>query len=124
MLQFSSKSFITQKKHIYSCPNSGDYMMSSIKFLLNLSLQCRLLTRNSMEYRQVPILIRIPSSVWWLNKIVPLSILLHRNLLLVRKNNRSSSLIFTFSSFSTPGVRSSWINSFTTPLSTSSKILI
>ena len=99
-------------------------MMSSMKFRLKLSPQYRLLTGNSMEYRQVPILIRLPSSVWWLNKIVPLLILLLRNLLPVRKNKTSSSLIFTFRSFSTADVMSVWINFFKTPLSTSSKILI
>ena len=77
-----------------------------------------------MEYRQVLILIRLPSSVWWLNRVVPLLILLLRNLLPVRKNKTSSSLIFTFRSFSTPVVMSIWINSFTTSLSTSPKILI
>ena len=99
-------------------------MMSSMKFRLKLSPQYRLLTGNSMEYRQVPILIRLPSSVWWLNKIVPLLILLLRYLLPVRKNKTSSSLIFTFRSFSMPDIMSIWINSFTSPLSTSSKILI
>ena len=118
MLQFSSMSFITQKK-TYSCPNPGDCMMSSMKFWLKLSPQYRLLTGNSMEYRQVPILIRLPSSVWWLNKIVPLLILLLRYLFPVRKNKASSSLIFTFRSFSKPDVMSIWINSFKTPLSTS-----
>ena len=99
-------------------------MMSSVKFRLKLSPQYGLLTGNSMEYREVPILIRLPSSVWWLNKIVPLLILLLRNLLPVRKNKTSSSLIFTFRSFSKPDVMSVWINSFTTLLSTSSKTLI
>ena len=99
-------------------------MMSSMKFRLKLSPQYRLLTGNLMEYRQVPVLIRLPSSVWWLNKIVPLLILLLRYLLPVRKNKKSSSLIFTFRSFSKPDVMSVWINSFTTLLSTSSKTLI
>ena len=99
-------------------------MMSSMKFRLKSSPQHRLLTRISMEYRQVPIWVHLPSSVWWLSKIVPLLKLLLRNLLPVRKNKTSSSLIFTFCSFSTPDVMSIWINSFTTPLSTSSKILI
>ena len=99
-------------------------MMSSMKFLLKSCPEYRLLTRNSMQYRQVPISIRLSSSVWWLNKIVPLLILLFRNLLPVRKNKTSSSLIFTFRSFSTPDVLSILINYFTTPLSTSSKILI
>ena len=99
-------------------------MMSSMKFRLKSSLQYRLLTGNSMEYRQVPILIRLLSSVWQLNKRVPLLILLLRNVLPVRKNKTYSSLIFTFRSFSTPDVMSIWINSFTTPLSNSSKILI
>ena len=98
-------------------------MMSSMKFRLKSSPQYRLLTGNSMEYRQVPILIRLTSSVWWLNKIVPLLILLLRNLLPVRKNKTSSSFIFAFRSFPTPDVMSLWINSFTAPLSTSSKIL-
>ena len=99
--------------------------MSSIKFLLNSSTQYCLLNGNSMKYRQVPILIRLPSPVLWLNKVVPLLILVAlRKLLLVRKNKTSSSLIFTFHSFSTPSLLSTWISSFTTPLSTSSKILI
>ena len=99
--------------------------MSSIKFLLNSSTQYCLLNGNSMKYRQVPILIRLPSPVLWLNKVVPLLILVAlRKLLLVRKNKTSSSLIFTFHSFSTPSLLSIWISSFTTPLSTSSKILI
>ena len=99
-------------------------MMSSMKFLLNLSPQYRLLTGNSMEYRQVPILIRLPSSVCWLNRIVLLLILLLRNFLPGRKNKTSSGLIFTFHSFSTPVVISIRINSFTIPLSASPKILI
>ena len=99
-------------------------MLSSMKFLLNSSPQYRLLTGNSIEYRQVSILTRFPSSFWWLNRIVLLLILLLRNLLLVRKNTLSSSLIFTFRSLSTPVVISIWMNSFTNPLSTSSKVLI
>ena len=99
--------------------------MSSIKFLLNSSTLYCLLNGNSMKYRQVPILIRLPSPVLWLNKVVPLLILVAlRKLLLVRKNKTSSSSIFTFHSFSTPSLLSIWISSFTTPLSTSSKILI
>ena len=108
----------------YSCPNPRDCMMSSMKFRLKSSPQYRLLTGNSMEFRQVPILTCLPSSVWGLNKIVPLLILLLKNLLPVRKNKTFSSLIFTFRYFSTPDVMSIWINSFTTPLSTSPKILI
>ena len=99
--------------------------MSSIKFLLNSSTQYCLLNGNSMKYRQVPILIRLPSPVLRLNKVVPLLILVAlRKLLLVRKNKTSPSLIFTFRSFSTPSLLSIWISSFTTPLLTSSKILI
>ena len=99
-------------------------MMYSMKFRLKLSPQYRLLTGNSMEYRQVPILILLPSSVWWLNKKVPLLILLLRNLLPVRKNRTSLSLIFTFRSFSARDIMSVWISSFTIPLLTLSKILI
>ena len=106
------------------CSNPGDCMMSSMKFRLKSSPQYRLLTRIPMEYRQVPISICLRSSFWWLSKIVPLLKLLLRNLLPVRKNKTSSSLIFTFCSFSTPDVMSIWINSFTTLLSTTSKILI
>ena len=99
-------------------------MMSSIKFRLELSPQYRRLTGNSMEYRQVSVLICLPSPVWWLNKIFPLLLLQLRKLLPVRKNKTSSNLILTFPSFSTTDVMSIWINSFTIPLSTSSKILI
>ena len=99
-------------------------MMSSMKFPLKSLPQHLLLTGNSMEYRQVPILIHLPFSVYWLNEIVLSLILLLRNSLPVRKNKTSSSLIFTFCSFSTPDVMLIWINSFTTPLSISSKILI
>ena len=98
-------------------------MMSSMKFWLKLSPEYRLLTGNSMVYRQVPILIRLPSPVWWLNKIVSLLLLL-RNFFPVRKNKTSLSLIVTFHCFSTPGIMSIWINYFTTPLSNLSKILI
>ena len=99
-------------------------MMSSMKFRLKSSPQHCLLTGNSMEYRQVPVLIGLPSSVWWFIKIVPMLILLIRNLLPVSKNKTYLSLIFTFRSFSKPDVISVWINSFTTPTSTLSKILI
>ena len=93
---------------INCCPNPGDCMMSSMKFLVNSSPYYRLLTGNSMEFRQVPILICFPSSVWWLNRIVPLLILFPRNLLPVRKNKKSSSWICTFRSLSTPDVMSIW----------------
>ena len=99
-------------------------MSSSMKFWLKLLPQYCLLTGNSEEHRQVPILICRPSSVWCLSKIVPLLILLLRNLLLLRKNKTYSSLIFTFCSFSAPDVMLIWINSFSVPLSTLSKILI
>ena len=99
-------------------------MSSSMKFWLKLLPQYCLLTGNSEEHRQVPILICRPSSVWCLSKIVPLLILLLRNLLLLRKNKTYSSLIFTFCSFSAPDVMLIWINSFSAPLSTLSKILI
>ena len=99
-------------------------MMSSMKFWLKLSPEYRLLTGNSMVFRQVPILIHLPSPVWWLNKIVSLLMLLLRNFFPVRKNKTSLILIVTFHCFSTPGVMSIWINYFTTPLSNLSKILI
>ena len=99
-------------------------MMSLMKFWLKSSPQYRLLTGKSMVYRQVPIVIRLPSPVWWLIKIVSLLILLLRNFFPKRKNQTSSSLIFTFHSFSTPDLMSISINYFTIPPSTLSKILI
>ena len=82
--------------------------MSSMKFPLKSLPQHLLLTGNSMEYRQVPILIHLPFSVYWLNEIVLSLILLLRNSLPVRKNKTSSSLIFTFCSFSTPDFMLIW----------------